>query len=183
MDAKPYPTDLAKARALMAEAGVSGKIETTLSFDASLATTCEPMAILIQEALKEIGIEAQLNKVQGAVWRTELGKKSMPLYLARFGSWLQYPDYILRVLYGSSSFWNAGDYQNPKLESLIDKARSLPFGPEYDEAVAQASNLLVAELPVTMLVRPAVDVAMRKPLAGYQYWFHREPDFRFLQKA
>ena len=87
------------------------------------------------------------------------------------------------MLYGSSSFWNAGDYQNPKLESLIDKARSLPFGPEYDEAVAQASNLLVAELPVTMLVRPAVDVAMRKPLAGYQYWFHREPDFRFLQKA
>jgi peptide/nickel transport system substrate-binding protein len=53
-----YKTDLAKAKALMAEAGVPNGFETTLSFDLGGATIGEPMAVLIQESLAQIGIKA-----------------------------------------------------------------------------------------------------------------------------
>jgi len=65
-----YKADIAKAKALMAEAGLAGGFETTLSFDLGGATVGEPMAVLIQESLAQIGIKATLNKIPGATWRS-----------------------------------------------------------------------------------------------------------------
>jgi peptide/nickel transport system substrate-binding protein len=31
-------------------------------------------------------------------------------------------------------------------------------------------------------MQPALDVAMQKNVTGYQYWFHRQLDFRTLAK-
>ena len=64
-----FSTNLDKAKALMAEAGLAGGFETTLSFDLGGATIGEPMAVLIQESLATIGIKAQINKIPGATWR------------------------------------------------------------------------------------------------------------------
>ncbi len=44
-----YDTDLDKARALMAEAGLAGGFETTLSFDLGFAVVNEPLCVLLQE--------------------------------------------------------------------------------------------------------------------------------------
>jgi peptide/nickel transport system substrate-binding protein len=70
-----YRTDLAKAKALMAETGAAAGFETTLSFDLGGATVGEPMAVLVQEALAQIGIKAMINKIPGATWRAALLKK------------------------------------------------------------------------------------------------------------
>ena len=53
----PYVTDLDKAKALLAEAGYPDGFKTTLSFDVSTASTREPIALLVQDSLKKIGIE------------------------------------------------------------------------------------------------------------------------------
>ena len=47
----PFSTDLDKAKALLAEAGLKDGFETTLSFDLAQATTREPIALLVQESL------------------------------------------------------------------------------------------------------------------------------------
>jgi peptide/nickel transport system substrate-binding protein len=86
-----YKTDIAKAKALLAEAGYPNGLETTLSFDLGGATVGEPTAVLIQEALGAIGIKTQINKIPGASWREALLKKDMPLIINRFGGWLYYP--------------------------------------------------------------------------------------------
>ncbi|MCA8930675.1 MAG: ABC transporter substrate-binding protein, partial [Alphaproteobacteria bacterium] len=90
----PYSTDLAKAKALMAEAGYPNGLETTLSFDLGGATIGEPMAVLVQEALAAIGIKAQINKIPGATWRAALLKKDLPMVINRFGGWLDFPEYF-----------------------------------------------------------------------------------------
>ena len=76
-----YKTDIAKAKALMAEAGYPTGFETTLSFDLGLASTNEPLAILVQESLAQIGIKTTINKIPGANWRGELLKKNMPMII------------------------------------------------------------------------------------------------------
>jgi peptide/nickel transport system substrate-binding protein len=53
----------------MAEAGFAGGFETTLSFDLGGATVGEPMVVLIQESLAQIGIKTTINKIPGATWR------------------------------------------------------------------------------------------------------------------
>lgn len=178
-----WKTDLAKAKQLMAESGV-GPIETTLSYDLGSATVSEPAAILIQEALAQIGIKTTINKVPGANWRAALLKKDMPLILNRFGGWLNYPEYFFFWCYhGQNAVFNTMSYQNPTLDKIITNARFAESKPLYDGMVKDMIKLAYEEVPRIPLVQPMMDVAMQPNITGYTYWFHLEPDYRQLVKG
>src|SRR6202011_4952348 len=101
-----YVNDMAKAKALMAESGLSG-IDTTVSFDLGAGDICEPIAVLVQESLGQIGIKTAINKVPGANWRSEMAKKSMPLMVNFFSGWLDYPEYFFFWCYsGQNAIFN-----------------------------------------------------------------------------
>ena len=103
--AHKFNTDIAKAKQLMAEAGYPNGFETTISFDLGFATINEPLCVLTQEGLAQIGIKAEINKIPGANWRAALLKKDMPLILNRFGGWLNYPEYFFFWCYSCWLFW------------------------------------------------------------------------------
>jgi peptide/nickel transport system substrate-binding protein len=178
-----YKTDIAKAKQLMAESGV-GPIETVLSYDLGSATVSEPSAILIQEALAQIGIKLTINKVPGANWRAALLKKDMPIILNRFGGWLNYPEYFFFWCYhGQNAVFNTMSYQNATMDKLITNARFAESKPLYDGMVKDMIKLANEEIPRIPLVQPMMDVAMQPNISGYTYWFHLEPDYRQLVKA
>jgi peptide/nickel transport system substrate-binding protein len=180
----PYATDMAKAKALMAEAGLASGFETTLSFDLGGATVGEPTAVLIQESLAAIGIKAQINKIPGATWRAALLKKDMPMIVNRFGGWLDYPEYFFFWCYhGQNAVFNTMSYQNAKLDKVITNARFAESKPIYDSAVREMIQIAYDEVPRIPLVQPTMDVAMQKDVQGYMYWFHLQPDYRQLSKA
>jgi len=180
----PYVTDLDKAKALMAEAGFAGGLETTLSLDVGTATVGEPTVLLIQENLAKIGIKASIEKIPGANWRTTLNKKELPLVLNRFSGWLDYPEYyFFWNFHGNNSIFNISAYKNKDMDALIDKARFTADPAEYEKAVKDFIALCIAEVPVVPLNQPIHDVAMQKNVGGYQFWFHREPDYRQFGKA
>ncbi|NWG76518.1 MAG: ABC transporter substrate-binding protein [Rubrivivax sp.] len=179
-----YATDVAKAKALLAEAGYPNGFETTLSFDLGGATIGEPMAVLIQEALGAIGIKAQINKVPGATWRAALLKKDMPMIVNRFGGWLDYPEYFFFWCYhGQNAVFNTMSYQNPKLDKIITNARFAESKAIYDSSVREMIQIAYEEVPRVPLVQPTMDVAMQRDVQGYMYWFHLQPDYRQLSKA
>jgi peptide/nickel transport system substrate-binding protein len=179
-----YATNLTRARALMAEAGMAGGFETSLSFDLGGATINEPMAILIQEALAQIGIKAQINKIPGATWRSALLKKDMPMIVNRFGGWLDFPEYFFYWCYhGQNAVFNTMSYQNPRLDKIIDEARFAESKPVYDAAVREMIRIAYDEVPRIPLFQPTADVAMQRNINGYMYWFHLQPDYRQLSKA
>ena len=99
-----YNTDIAKAKALMAEAGYPNGFETTMSFDLGFAGVNEPLCVLVQESLAQIGIKATINKIPGANWRTELNKKVLPLYTNVFSGWLDYPEYFFYLVLSRQEF-------------------------------------------------------------------------------
>ena len=179
-----YKTDLAKAKALMAEAGAGAGLDTTLSFDLGGATVGEPMAVLVQEALAQIGIKTTINKIPGATWRSALLKKDMPLIINRFGGWLNWPEYFFFWCYhGQNAVFNTMSYQNPKLDRIIDNARFAESKTLYDSFVKDMIQLGYDEVPRVPLFQPTQDVAMQKNVQGYTYWFHLQPDYRDLSKA
>ncbi|MEY2593750.1 MAG: hypothetical protein RI972_1439 [Pseudomonadota bacterium] len=179
-----YKQDLAKAKALMAEAGYANGLETTLSFDLGGATIGEPMVLLIQEALAAIGIKTSINKIPGATWRAALLKKDMPLIINRFGGWLDYPEYFFFWCYhGQNAVFNTMSYQNPKLDKVITNARFAESKPLYDSMVKEMVQIAYDEVPRVPIFQPTMDVAMRSNVQGYMYWFHLQPDYRQLFKA
>lgn len=180
----PYVTDLAKAKQLLAEAGLPDGFETTLAFDLGYAVVQEPMCELIQESLGRIGIKVTLNKIPGANWRTEFSKKTLPFLTNIFGAFLILPDYFFYWNYhGQNSIFNTMSYQNPVMDKLIDTARFEPDPQKYDEEVRRFISLAFEEVPRIPLYQPTLDVAMQKNITGYRFWFHRQLDYRQLVKS
>ncbi|MFN0160279.1 MAG: ABC transporter substrate-binding protein [Burkholderiales bacterium] len=178
-----YKTDLARARALMKEAGMEAGFETTLSFDLGNGTISEPMAILIQESLGQIGIKATINKIPGANWRAALLKKDMPMIINRFGGWLNFAEYFFFWCYHSQdAVFNTMSYKNPTLDKMITNARFAENKAIYDGEIKAMLKLAYDEVPRIPLFQPLQDVAMQKNVQGYLYWFHLEPDYRQISK-
>jgi peptide/nickel transport system substrate-binding protein len=185
--ASKYATDMAKAKALLAEAGYADGFETTLSFDLNFAQVNEPLCVLVQESLAQLGIKTTINKVPGANWRTELNKKEMPLFTNIFSGWLDYPEYFFFWCYhGQNSVFNTMSYKSPVMDKLIDGARdAAAIGDKsvYETDVKGFIDLAFSDVPRIPLYQPYVNVAMQKNVSGYQYWFHRRLDYRTMVKA
>jgi peptide/nickel transport system substrate-binding protein len=180
-------TDLAKAKSLLAEGGYPEGFETTLSFDMGFADVNEPLCVLVQESLAQIGIRATLNKVPGATWRTELNKKSMPLFTNVFSGWLDYPEYFFFWCYhGQNSVFNTMSYVSPTMDGFIDTARAAAaIGDQaaFTRNVDSFIDLAATDMPRIPLYQPYVNIAMQPGISGYQYWFHRRLDYRAIIKA
>ncbi|MGC2054719.1 MAG: ABC transporter substrate-binding protein [Pseudolabrys sp.] len=182
-----YNTDIAKAKALMAEAGYPNGFDTTLSFDLGFAGVNEPLCVLTQESLAQIGIRTTINKVPGANWRTELNKKTLPLYTNVFSGWLDYPEYFFIWCYhGKNSIFNTMSYQSTTTDDFIDgavNAAATGDNATYDMDVKGFVDTAYADMPRVPLYQPYVNVAMQKNVSGYAYWFHRRLDYRTLAKG
>jgi len=181
----PYDTDYDKSKALLAEAGLSGGFETTLSFNLGLADWQEPAALLIQESLAKVGIKATLDKIPGASWRTAcLVEKRLPMHLENFGGWLNYPDYYFFWAYKHGHLFNSSNYKNEEVEKLVDDTLHMGVSePQYAENVKRMMVIAFADVPRIPLYQPYLDSAMRKNVGGYASWFHRQLDVRGLTKA
>ncbi len=182
-----YYTDVAKAKALLAQAGYADGFETTLSFDLGFAATNEPASVLIQESLAQIGIKATINKIPGANWRNELLKKELPMIVNFFSGWLDYPEYFFFWCYhGQNAVFNTMSYRNKDMDALIDGARTAAASGDtatYEKDVKGFIGKAFAEVPRIPLFQPYLAVAMQKNVSGYRYWFHRQLDYRSLVKG
>lgn len=181
----PYVTDLDRARALLAEAGYPDGFTTTLSYDVTTATTREPIALLVQDSLKKVGVTVNIEKVPGADWYTRLGNKDMPFLIMSFKAWLNYPDYYFYWTYDgvNNSVFNAMNYVNPEMDALIAQARFETDPAAYEEAVKGFIQIAMDEVPRIPLVQDYRDVAMQEDVDGYTYWFHLTLDYRTITRS
>jgi peptide/nickel transport system substrate-binding protein len=182
-----YSTDLARAKALMAETGFANGLETTISFDLGQGVVSEPIAVLIQESLGQIGISTTINKVPGANWRSEMAKKTMPMMVNFFSGWLDYPEYFFFWCYhGQNAIFNTMSYQDKAMDAMIDgarKAAGVGDWAAYEKDVKGFITKAYNEVPRIPLFQPYLNVALKKDVSGYCYWFHRQLDYRSLSKA
>jgi peptide/nickel transport system substrate-binding protein len=181
----PYTTDLEAAKKLLSESPYPNGFTTTIAFNMGTKEWAEPTVVLIQEALAKIGIVAEIEKVPDANFRSVLVEKSRPIIMNDFGGWLNYPDYFFFYAYhGQDATFNGGSYKNPTMDAHIEAAlASKPGDPIYEESVKSFIELAWQEVPRIPLVQPTLAVAMQPNIEGYQYWFHRQLDFRQLRKV
>ena len=155
----PYNTDIAKAKALLAEAGYPERLRDDACRSISaLRVINEPLCVLVQESLAQIGIKATINKMPGANWRTELLKKEMPLIANFFSGWLDYPEYFFFWCYhGQNAVFNTMSYQDKEMDALIDAARKAAADGDtatYEKNVKGFVDKSFAEVPRIPLFQP-----------------------------
>jgi peptide/nickel transport system substrate-binding protein len=176
-----YYTDMDKAREHMAASGFPDGFDVPLSISLDLASWMEPAALLIQESLATIGINAEIEKIPGANWRTAaLVEKRLALHLENFGGWLNTPDYYFFWAYQEGHLFNSSNYRNDEVEDLVNATLHMAMDdPEYAPMIMRMFEIVLEDLPRIPLYQPALNVATNGA-EGYEFWFHRQLDVRPL---
>jgi len=179
-----YTTDLAKARALLAAAGYAEGFESEIFLDLGSAETHEPIAVLTQESLGQIGIRTTIQKVPASQWRGQFSAKTFPMQVNLFGNWFNYSDFFFYFVYDSrNTIFNFASYADPEMDRVVGDARLTQDRAAYDRDAVRYIQKAYDDVPEIPLFQPYLDVAMRRGVSGYSYWFHRAMDFRGMQKA
>jgi peptide/nickel transport system substrate-binding protein len=180
----PYSTDLDRAKDLLKEAGMSAGFDVPLSISLGQAEWMEPVALLIQENLSKIGVNATIDKIPSAGWRTaSLVEKRLPLHLETFGGWLNYPCYYFFWCFLEGHLFNSSNYRNEEIQTLTNETLHMPIDdPDYAPKIKRMIEIIWDEVPRIALWQPALSVGMNGA-KDFEYWFHRQLDVRNLKKV
>lgn len=142
--------DIAQAKQLMEAAGVAAGFQATLTTEKYLEIP--DYAVLLQNAVKEIGIDMQLNIMdQGAYYGDAVPGKSQwldsELGITDYGH-RGVPNVFLQAPLLSSGTWNAAHFNNPDYDALV-KSYVAALDVEAQRATAgQIQTLLLDQTPL-----------------------------------
>ena len=148
---QPYPHDVAKAKALLAEAGYPDGFE--IDYMTQNDEQGEKLAASLQGDLAEVGVRVRIQLVSFATLATLMGKKSGPAFTLT--SWIgDYPDAtnFLDARFHSRNIadenaLNDARYSNPELDALLDAARSELDPVKRQEMYRRAERILYDDAP------------------------------------
>ncbi|TRZ51707.1 ABC transporter substrate-binding protein [bacterium] len=173
IDAYTYQTDLAKAKALLAQAGYPNGIDITLSYN-SAAPEAEQMAILVKSSWEQAGIRTTLNALPTAVYSD--AKYAKPSKLQAFvenqqNPWTGDPGYSCAIYLkgGLTNYTNAVNYANPTYDSILTQAMQMPDGPARLALTNQAQQIVANDVPWVEVGWFNWSVASKQGLSGFAW--------------
>src|SRR6267142_1194491 len=179
---QPVKLDLDKAKEYLKVAGMSDGFSTTFSFNVGQASTAEPMSALVKESLAKIGIKVDIQKLPDAQMSTQINEKKLPFFTEGIVAWLPSPDYFYRNFYTGNQRWNYSSINNAELVEIAQKARFEPDAARYEEDGVKLNAIHFSEIPQIPLWQPSQDAVMAPSVEGYTYQFHRQVDYRDLNR-
>ena len=140
------------------------------------------MAALVKESLAKIGINVEIQKLPDAQMSTQINEKKLPFFIEGIVAWLPSTDYFYRNFYTGNQRWNYSSMNNPELVEIAQKARFEPDAAKYEEDGIKLNAIHFTEMPQIPLWQPSQDAVMASSVDGYPYQFHRQVDYRDLNR-
>lgn len=180
-----YETDLAKAKALLAEAGFAdGKGLPPIKLSIRVGSEeDERAAVIIQDALKQIGVGTEIEKLAFAAFNEKEQKRELQLFIDQWISWVNDPYYHLSWIYASNSPTVYTNYKNDEVDQLIAKYTLWAGDPkEREEASKKIQSLIVDDVPDIYLAALNFNIAMRSNITGYSYYNDELNRYYYMDK-
>lgn len=181
--AHAFAYDQERARALLKDAGLASGFETSLGYSAGKAGYFDPLSLAVRDALGQVGIRVNIERLPGAQFDERVAKRTLPMLLENRVAWLSQPDYWLRVFYSGTSTSNLGNYQSAALGEMLGKLKGDAGPQEYAAQTRDMIKLVLTEVPMVPIRQGAFEVVLARSLTGYTYWFHGLPDARSMRRA
>ena len=180
-----YETDPAKAKALLAEAGFAdGKGLPAIKLSIRVGSEeDERAAVIIQDALKQIGVSAEIEKLAFAAFNEKEQKRELQLFIDQWISWVNDPYYHLSWIYTSGSPTVYTNYKNEEVDKLVAKYTLWAGDPkERDEASKKIQSIIVDDVPNIYLAALNFNIAMRSNITGYSYYNDELNRYYYMDK-
>ena len=167
-----YPYDPEKAKALLKEAGFANGFDVTFFVPESGSGMQSPveMGTVIQANLAAVGVRAKIQTMEwGAYLKEYLDGPDMAEM-----SWnpsIGDPDHMMYMLLSSDRFppaFNAGFYQNPRVDELLRKGRTTIDEKERIPLYREAQRLVVEDAPWIFVDHGKQVIVYRKRVQGFK---------------
>jgi peptide/nickel transport system substrate-binding protein len=162
----PYSYDVAKAKALLAQAGYPNGLETTM-----IVISREPdltIGPVVQSYLEAIGIKTKINVLERLVAVDKAVKLDYDLYLAMSGGLPPSLQIFFNNFWSTKGPTNREGYSNPAFDALYNRLTQA-FEPQERKKLFADMQKLVLDDGETVLFGRAVYQAEVKGLTGYNY--------------
>lgn len=170
-----YETNLDKAKALLAEAGVKpGTL--TLDFGAigGPASIQTKIALLLQDGLAKVGIGLSITN---HAWADVLAQTAKPettkhLYAIQLSADYADPDALLFQGWASAGHgaWSGAQwYTNAKVDDLIQQGRTTVDVAKRLATYQQAQQQIISDSPAVFVFNTPIRVALNKSVGGYNF--------------
>lgn len=163
-----YPTDLEKAKELLAEAGYPEGIEFTISVPSNYDFHVKTAEVIVDQ-LARAGIKAKIQLVEWSTWISDIYMgRDYDATVIGLDSDLA-PSDVLRF-YPSDASKNFVNYFNDEFDAVFAKAKTAVNEDEKAAYYKQLEKMLTDDAVSAFIQSPAQLVAVRSNLAGYTFY-------------
>lgn len=165
---KNYPVpkrDIAKAKALMKEAGVTAPFD--VDFMVPKGEETQAVAEVLQAMVAEIGINLKIRVTEFA---TSLKQGEIGEYQAYLLAWSGRPDPDgnLYIFHRCKAPQNDPGYCNPEVDKLLDEGRAQPDMAQRKAIYEKLTKIILEDIPKLYLYHRRVLIAHTDRLDGYK---------------
>lgn len=164
-----YEQNLEKAKELLGKAGMPKGFSVPLSYNAGDPTQ-EPIALLIQTAMRKIGVEITLEKLPAGVFYEAVTKRQKPVIFYLDSPWTPDPGYSMYLYFNQNSYVDYSNYKNDAVDRLITEGLETLDDKVRLERYKQVQKILMEEAPWGFLAYPKYTLARKAALKGFTYY-------------
>lgn len=167
----PYPFDVARARALMAQAGypdgrdpaTGRRLELTLELGSGGADVRETADVLAS-FMERIGIVVRPSFNNWPTLLKKIEQKRAQMFLMSWVADYPDPENFLQLFYGPNETPGANrcNYRNPEFDRLYEQAAALLDGPEKQAIYSRMEALVVQDAP-WLFLHHSLSFSLRQP--------------------
>jgi peptide/nickel transport system substrate-binding protein len=163
-----YDTNLDTARDLLTQAGLGDGFQATLSWDDGFGDH-EGIAVLLQTALANIGIDVTLDKLTSARFAERSGRRELPFLIAVIFPGTPDISFGIGKFLADPTGANFANYDNPELNQLtVDSIRTLDQTRRF-QIFERMQEIVVDDAPWAFLALPGYHVAVRDNVQNVTY--------------
>src|SRR5581483_459969 len=128
------------------------------------------VAVLISSQLGKVGINAPITNVPSITEFTANERAGKyPMTLGSDSVIQSDPFYVVSLLFKTTSISNVVGYKNPQIDSLYNKAFSLPYGSsQRNSLLSQTIKILNQDMPAVPLIGDNQIEVFQKGITGYR---------------
>ncbi len=176
-----YATDLDAARAAL-EASGETDVSLVLGVRESRLTDQEA-AVLIQENLRQIGIDVEVQVLPDADWAARASAGELPLFIHDWFSWGEDPFYQMQFLTQCGSFANYSGFCDEDYDAVVTTGKFSVDPDVRQQTSSEAQQMIFDQAVWAPLWSATRTVVTGKCVTGLELGYSLVPSFRFLTKT
>ena len=165
-DCSDYSCNVEKAKELLAEAGYPDGFSTTLW--CSDTQVMRDSAVVIQEQLRQVGINAEVKTLESGQFQSETGNGAHDMFIMSKTS--IDPDSMLRSMYHTEALGPSGNrcfWTTPEVDALIDEASTTTDTEHAMELYAEIQGKVAEAAPLVPMAVEHLNAGMQSNVKGF----------------